>query len=151
VTLSSAGDEARLASSKDGGRVWETRSIEELRAGSLPWGLAVAGDAIAITGDELLVARGLDAPLEAPEGCERCVAATFAGTETTSPLLALLLRDDGAYLARIDASNEARLVADLTRAGEDTDIGASSMAWDDARGVVWIACAWGLFALAPPR
>jgi len=60
-------------------------------------------------------------------------------------------RNERAYLAHVSPRGEPRLVAEMTAAPPDVEGGIQALAFDEARGVVWIAGGFGVTALAPKR
>ncbi|WP_050430572.1 hypothetical protein [Chondromyces crocatus] len=114
------------------------------------------GKALAVASAEVLcVSRDGGATFQSVGGLGRVVAMAFAGASESAPLLAVCAREGEAQaeLVRIPAVGAATRIATLgaRRSGDEDDApGASgaAMAWDAGREVVWIACQFGLLAVA---
>ena len=123
------------------------RLIERPRH-ALLLGAAAKGRAVAITdGASLSVSRDAGASFNRlPIVGIRALC--FAGEEATAPLLVLRSNPSAteAALLELDQGGEALLRALLPGAGG----GPAAMVWDATRRCVWVACASGLLALAPP-
>jgi len=76
---------------------------------------------------------------------------TFAGDDARAPLLALVDDSGEAVLVEVAVDVPTVRLAEVGRLAndDDDDIAAASMAWDDSRGLVWIACRLGLLAFGP--
>jgi hypothetical protein len=59
-------------------------------------------------------------------------------------------REERTWLARVSSLGEARVVAEVTGANPEIEGGILGLAWDEARGVVWVAGGFGVMALQPP-
>jgi hypothetical protein len=119
-----------------------------------------------LTGRLQVAVRGLDVAL-APEGSPVRLSldgsvswASARGTETTTAvawpkgeghLLAGIYdeRQERTFLACISPGGEARIVAEVTGAPPDSDGGIHAIAYDEARGVVWVAGGFGVMAFQP--
>jgi hypothetical protein len=78
--------------------------------------------------------------------------ATAIGWQKDEIVLAVGLHDpieERAWLARVSARGEVRVVAEVFGARPDAEGGILSLACDDARGVVWIAGGFGVAAFQP--
>jgi len=118
-----------------------------------------------LPGRVLLAARGREIAV-AIEGSPLCMSldgiswGRVPGTETATAIgwqkdeivLAVGLHDPiekRAWLARVSARGEVRVVAEVFGARPDAEGGILSLACDDARGVVWIAGGFGVAAFQP--
>jgi hypothetical protein len=127
---------------------------------------AVAG---ALAGEELagplrVATRGLDIALS-PENATVSVSldggvswARAPKTETATALAwskaGLLVglfdeRQERAYLAHVSPGGQTHLLAEMAAAPPDLEGGILALAFDEARGVVWVAGGFGVAALAP--
>ncbi len=118
-----------------------------------------------LRGRALIAARGTRVAI-AVEGTPVCLSldgvswSRVPGTEATTALdwqkdeIALLIGlhdpvQERAWLARVSPGSDVHLVAEIFGARPDAEGGILSVAWDDARGVAWIAGGFGVAAFQP--
>jgi hypothetical protein len=168
------GGSLSLRISSDSAASFRTRELPPLAPSPSPPVLAVTEGAAALaSGGLILLSRG-NSDFAVVEGYEGVLALAFAGRGPAAPLVLVLRRDRGepAYLASVDASGRVGLLAELAAIdapsspgrrdrprssdvadeSDEFDDGAQvALAWDEARGVLWVGTRTGLAAYGPAR
>jgi hypothetical protein len=144
----------RVYTTRDGGTVWQFRSLELPVAAdpAAPAALALAGEALALCiGDSgVIIDRGEGAETEHIGGFDRAYALAFQGSREDAWLYVGVQRreQEPAAVWLIDGAGETSKVMDFLCEDHDPlDLGP--LAWDPTRGALMVSSRAGLLALGP--
>lgn len=121
--------------------------------------VAAATRAVALGSESgLAVSRDGGESFAPVPGCAGTVAVAFAGDANDAPLVAAVYREaeDRTFLVRVTTEGLAEIVGDVSApppSASDDDVEAlgraTALAWDAARGVLWVAGPFGVVAVKP--
>jgi hypothetical protein len=114
-----------------------------------PLRVATRGVDLALSPESTPVSVSLDGGATWARAPKTATATAIAWSKGEGLLVGLYdERQERAYLAHVSPGGQTNLLAEMTAAPPDVEGGIQALAYDEARGVVWVAGGFGVTALA---